>query len=94
MIVDKPPAPWKAIAIVSTGNFLEMFDFMVFGFYAAAIAGVFFPRGNEYAAANHCEPGVPKTGRERARRNGLHGLPPADVGGRYVFLSSDRCCLI
>ena len=50
MIVDKPPAPWKAIAIVSTGNFLEMFDFMVFGFYAAAIAGVFFPRGNEYAA--------------------------------------------
>ncbi len=33
----------KAIARVAAGNFLEMYDFMVFGYYAKAIAGAFFP---------------------------------------------------
>ncbi len=40
----------KSIAIVSSGNFLEMYDFMVFGYYAPAIAKAFFPVGNEFAA--------------------------------------------
>jgi hypothetical protein len=28
---------------VASGNFLEMYDFMVFGCYAVAIAAAFFP---------------------------------------------------
>jgi MFS family permease len=40
----------KSIAIVSSGNFLEMYDFMVFGYYASAIAKAFFPTGNEFAS--------------------------------------------
>ena len=35
---------------VSLGNFLEMYDFMVFGYYAAAIGRAFFPTKNEYAS--------------------------------------------
>ena len=34
---------------VAAGNFLEMYDFMVFGYYAAAIGRAFFPKGNEVA---------------------------------------------
>ena len=33
---------------VSSGNFLEMYDFMVFGYYAPAIARAFFPGRSEY----------------------------------------------
>ena len=40
----------KSVAIVSSGNFLEMFDFMIFGYYASAISKTFFPAGNEFAA--------------------------------------------
>ena len=32
---------------VTSGNFLEMFDFFLFGFYATHIARAFFPSGNE-----------------------------------------------
>jgi MFS family permease len=35
---------------VSVGNFLEMYDFMVFGYYAAAIGRAFFPNQSEYAS--------------------------------------------
>jgi MHS family citrate/tricarballylate:H+ symporter-like MFS transporter len=34
---------------VSSGNFLEMYDFFVFGYYASAIGKVFFPTGSEFA---------------------------------------------
>ncbi|GAC1622706.1 MAG: MFS transporter [Candidatus Acidiferrum sp.] len=33
---------------VSSGNFLEMYDFMVFGYYATAIGKAFFPSGNPF----------------------------------------------
>jgi MFS transporter, MHS family, citrate/tricarballylate:H+ symporter len=33
---------------VSSGNFLAMYDFMVFGYYASAIGKAFFPSGNGY----------------------------------------------
>ena len=33
---------------VSSGNFLEMYDFMVFGYYASYIGTVFFPNGNQF----------------------------------------------
>ena len=36
--------------IVSSGNFLEMFDFMVYGYYAAAIARAYFPNGDQFAS--------------------------------------------
>src|SRR5947199_557048 len=39
-----------AVVRVSLGNFLEMYDFMVFGYYAAAIGRAFFPTQNEYAS--------------------------------------------
>jgi metabolite-proton symporter len=35
---------------VSVGNFLEMYDFMVFGYYATGIARAFFPTQSEYAS--------------------------------------------
>ncbi len=40
---------WPVIRVAS-GNFLEAYDFQVFGYYAAAIAHTFFPSGNEYAS--------------------------------------------
>jgi MHS family citrate/tricarballylate:H+ symporter-like MFS transporter len=33
---------------VSSGNFLEMYDFFVFGYYASAIGKIFFPAGSEF----------------------------------------------
>ena len=39
-----------AVVRVSSGNFLEMYDFMVFGYYAAAIGRAFFPSGNAYTS--------------------------------------------
>jgi MFS transporter, MHS family, citrate/tricarballylate:H+ symporter len=35
---------------VTSGNFLEMFDFFLFGFYATHIAKAFFPSENEFAS--------------------------------------------
>jgi MHS family citrate/tricarballylate:H+ symporter-like MFS transporter len=40
----------KAVCRVTSGHFLEMFDFILFGFYATYIAGTFFPSDNEYAS--------------------------------------------
>lgn len=40
----------RTVFRVVSGNFLEMYDFMVYGFYAAAIARTFFPSGNEFAS--------------------------------------------
>jgi MFS family permease len=39
-----------AVIRVASGNFLEMYDFMVFGYYAAGIGRAFFPRQSEYAS--------------------------------------------
>ncbi len=35
---------------VTSGNFLEMFDFFLFGFYASYIAKTFFPLDNDFAS--------------------------------------------
>src|SRR5262245_65100838 len=40
----------RAVVRVALGNFLEMYDFMVFGYYAAAIGRAFFTTLNEYAS--------------------------------------------
>src|SRR5712664_2010917 len=41
---------FRPVVRVASGNFLEMYDFQVFGYYAAAIARTFFPSGNEFAS--------------------------------------------
>jgi metabolite-proton symporter len=40
---------WSVIR-VSSGNFLEMYDFMVFGYYATAIGKAFFPSGSAFVS--------------------------------------------
>jgi MFS family permease len=40
----------KAIIRVVSGNFLEMYDFMVYGYYAPAIAKAYFPSHSAYAS--------------------------------------------
>jgi len=40
----------RNVVIVSSGNFLEMYDFMVFGYYATAIGRAFFPATSEFAS--------------------------------------------
>jgi MHS family citrate/tricarballylate:H+ symporter-like MFS transporter len=40
---------WSVVR-VSSGNFLEMYDFMVFGYYATAIGKAFFPSGNAFVS--------------------------------------------
>jgi MFS family permease len=46
---DRESKIWSVIR-VSSGNFLEMYDFMVFGYYAAAIGNAFFPSGNAFTS--------------------------------------------
>lgn len=36
-----------AVVRVASGNFLEMYDFMVFGYFAAAIGAAYFPAGDQ-----------------------------------------------
>jgi hypothetical protein len=52
---DAPPAPAKSrvgdVIRVAGGNLLEMYDFMVFGYYAEAIGRTFFPPA---ALRRHC----------------------------------------
>src|SRR5579863_4576728 len=40
---------WPVVR-VSSGNFLEMYDFMVFGYYASAIGKAFFPTGTAFGS--------------------------------------------
>jgi MFS family permease len=44
------PSPILTVARVASGNFLEMYDFMVFGYFAAAIGRAYFPVGRESAS--------------------------------------------
>jgi MFS family permease len=40
----------KAVIRVSAGNFLEMYDFIIYGYYAKYIADTFFPSDSEFAS--------------------------------------------
>ena len=40
----------RTVFRVTSGNFLEMYDFMVFGYYASAIADTFFPTQSPFAS--------------------------------------------
>src|SRR3984893_10087782 len=46
---DRRTKIWSVIR-VSSGNFLEIYDFMVFGYYAAAIGKAFFPSGSAFVS--------------------------------------------
>ena len=48
MLSAKAKQDAKNIFKVAGGNFLEMYDFAVYGFYASIIAKVFFPAENEF----------------------------------------------
>lgn len=41
---------FSTVIRVTSGNFIEMYDFFLFGFYATYIAKAFFPASSEYAA--------------------------------------------
>ncbi len=40
----------KTVLRVASGNFLEMYDFMVFGYFSAAIGRAYFPAKSEFAS--------------------------------------------
>jgi MFS family permease len=40
----------RKVIRVSSGNFLEMYDFIVYGYYATYIGRAFFPAGSEFAS--------------------------------------------
>ena len=41
---------FKNVVRVTSGNFLEMYDFMVFGYFSAAIGRAYFPASSEFAS--------------------------------------------
>lgn len=45
-----PSSKFATVLRVTGGNFMEMFDFFLFGFYATQISKTFFPAGNEFAS--------------------------------------------
>src|SRR5215467_10787762 len=45
-----PQSKLGAVLRVTSGNFLEQFDFFLFGFYATYIAKAFFPAQSEFAS--------------------------------------------
>src|ERR1700683_4323447 len=49
MVAQRTSRMWSVVR-VSSGNFLEMYDFMVFGYYAEAIGRTFFPTKNHFVS--------------------------------------------
>src|SRR4029453_6022388 len=49
MLRDRSSRLWSVVR-VSSGNFLVMYDFMVFGYYASAIGAAFFPSGSHFVS--------------------------------------------
>jgi MFS family permease len=45
-----PKSKIATVLRVTSGNFLEMFDFFLFGFYATYISHAFFPAGSDFAS--------------------------------------------
>src|SRR2546429_5259499 len=48
-LTNRKSKVWSVVR-VSSGNFLEMYDFMVFGYYASAIGNAFFPGGDPFVS--------------------------------------------
>lgn len=45
-----PTTRAAAVLRVTSGNFIEQFDFFLFGFYATSISKIFFPSTSEFAS--------------------------------------------
>lgn len=50
MMQSERKAKLQSVIRVASGNLLEMYDFMVFGYYAEAIGRAFFPRSSSFAS--------------------------------------------
>jgi MHS family citrate/tricarballylate:H+ symporter-like MFS transporter len=50
VIAAATPSKFGTVLRVTSGNFMEMFDFFLFGFYATYISKTFFPSGDEFAS--------------------------------------------
>ena len=48
--IAKPQSKFSTVVRVTSGNFIEMYDFFLFGFYATYISKAFFPSDSEYAS--------------------------------------------
>ena len=48
--IAKPQSKFSTVFRVTSGNFIEMYDFFLFGFYATYISKAFFPSDSEYAS--------------------------------------------
>src|ERR1700724_383836 len=44
----------RTVFRVASGNFLEMYDFMIFGYFSAAIGRAYFPAESAYASLMFC----------------------------------------
>jgi len=49
-VTAKPQSKFSTVIRVTSGNFIEMYDFFLFGFYATYISQAFFPSDSEYAS--------------------------------------------
>ena len=49
-VAQKPKSQIGAVIRVASGNFLEMYDFMVYAYYASYIAREIFPSSSEFAS--------------------------------------------
>ncbi|VVE28808.1 MFS transporter [Pandoraea morbifera] len=49
-VPGRSPSKVSTVIRVTSGNFMEMFDFFLFGFYATHISATFFPSGDEFAS--------------------------------------------
>jgi MFS family permease len=47
---EERKAKIKTVFRVASGNFLEMYDFMIFGYFSAAIGRAYFPAASEFAS--------------------------------------------
>jgi len=50
LTAEQRRAKIKTVFRVSSGNFLEMYDFMIFGYFSAAIGRAYFPASSEFAS--------------------------------------------
>ncbi|MGU7775314.1 tricarballylate/proton symporter TcuC [Burkholderia sp. MR1-5-21] len=48
--IVRQESKFRTVFRVVSGNFLEMYDFMVYGYYASAIAKTYFPSGDSFAS--------------------------------------------
>src|SRR5258708_12695405 len=50
LTAEQRTAKIKTVFRVASGNFLEMYDFMIFGYFSAAIGRAYFPASSEFAS--------------------------------------------